>query len=700
MLAKCANKIKPRESNVILFSDEFWARREKQIRDQAKRATVSIAFCFLKKLRRRGPWVLTAIEPDGRTVTITARTKNEVGEFIAQHDGRRNLYYSVNPTRKPMRRKAAKVDIGSIEYALADLDPNEGESSSEAKGRYMSQLKTFAPAPTAIVDSGNGIQLLWRLNQPINLGKPMMTGPNGRLTYLPGDQAKIDDVENRVKSVMEKLGSKAGTQNIDRILRLPGTLNLPNAKKRAAGREDCHTQLIFFDKSTYPLADFPSDSVTSSPSERIPPEGPSADLPPALQSLLHLENTGAYRTRSELLFAFLLGAIGKGINDKIIVDACLDPAHEHCSIYEHCHENKGKRYVEQQIAQARTKASFGRGEAKETRPLTIRSIDQFEARDIKWLWWPFFPAGMITTLYGDGEVGKSTIAIDVAARITEGRAFPRFGDEPEERAPKGSVLILSKEDDISLIIRPRLEAVGADISRVYTPGYDPAPGGADYFDMIERLDTNAKDLEGQVAKIGDVRLVIIDPITDYLGKLDMYRDDQVRALLNPIGRIAAQHDLAVINILHMNKKTDQAARYRGMGSIAFRNVSRSTVLVANCTEEPGRRLMMLEKKNLTAEKRAVGFRMRTAHAQPRVEWERECVEADVDAVLNGKMPKQRQAAELLRAWLEEGPVRATEIRDLAKSHGLSHSTLKLAKAAIGVVSTKNSDGTWSWRLPA
>ena len=93
------------------------------------------AVMFLQQLRPGGPWVLTAIMPDGDgpTDTITATTEEEVDNFIRKHNGKRNIYYSVNPTKGPMTKKAAKTDIAAIEYLLADLDPNPGETPADAK---------------------------------------------------------------------------------------------------------------------------------------------------------------------------------------------------------------------------------------------------------------------------------------------------------------------------------------------------------------------------------------------------------------------------------------------------------------------------------------------------------------------------------------------------------------------------------------
>jgi hypothetical protein len=154
-----------------------------------------------------------------------------------------------------MGEKATKADIGAIEYVFADLDPAEGESSTDAKARYWAQLKTFKQHPMFVIDSGNGIQLLWRLAVPIVLGESV-PGPQGKSIYSPEEQEKIDDAEARNAAVMVKLNAKAGTQNIDRILRLPGTTNLPNAKKRREGRRVCQAKLIEFTDVAYPLEAF------------------------------------------------------------------------------------------------------------------------------------------------------------------------------------------------------------------------------------------------------------------------------------------------------------------------------------------------------------------------------------------------------------------------------------------------------------
>src|ERR1700733_1982687 len=132
-------------------------------------ATYAEAINFLEQLRPGGPWMPTRIIPDGKPTTITTRVAGNVRRFIRKHDGQKNFYFAVNPTRHDMSKKAAKTDIAKIEYLHADLDPNDTESPEDAKARYLAELDGYPLTPTAVIDSGNGIQVLWKLSTPINL---------------------------------------------------------------------------------------------------------------------------------------------------------------------------------------------------------------------------------------------------------------------------------------------------------------------------------------------------------------------------------------------------------------------------------------------------------------------------------------------------------------------------------------------------
>src|SRR5215831_10532942 len=244
-------------------SDAGHASEAKQSRTEAKNGNSGSqgqaqgAANFLAQLRPGGPWVLVAIDPDEENIiTITAQTLAEASSFVQRWNGKRNLYYTVNPIRQALDKKPKKTDIAAIEYLLSDLDPAVDETPAAAKARYRAQLETMQPAPTAVIDRGNGLNAVWRLTTAIPLGAPMHNA-KGKLTYSNDVKATIADAEARCKAMMEQLGSAAGTQNIDRILRLPATINLPNKAKRDKGRVPCPTTLLWFNGATCTLDDFP-----------------------------------------------------------------------------------------------------------------------------------------------------------------------------------------------------------------------------------------------------------------------------------------------------------------------------------------------------------------------------------------------------------------------------------------------------------
>jgi hypothetical protein len=355
-----------------------------------------------------------------------------------------------------------------------------------------------------------------------------------------------------------------------------------------------------------------------------------------------------------------------------------------------------------------------RANQPETRQLTVRWLTEFKPLDLTWLWWPFIPEGMITCIYGDGEVGKTTILRDLTVRITTGGSLPQVVGESEPgisasrvrirelgQLAKGSVLICAKEEDTNRIILPRLKAMGADIGKVGMVGYD-IPDNPDDFDPIERLDTTAQEIEQRVAEIGDVRLIIIESITDFLGKVNPSSDPEVRALLNPFNRIAGRHNLGFVYILHLNKKTDQPASTRGIGTMAFRNVPRSRVLVGINAE--GSRYMVQEKKNLTEKRKALSFEIHPIPSDPkksRIEWGDRWEDIDPNELLEAKkLSKQETAIRLLREWLANGPLPAREIYALAKEKDIGKNTVNTAKESIGIKPKKRKLGGWYWELPA
>jgi putative DNA primase/helicase len=329
-------------------------------------------------------------------------------------------------------------------------------------------------------------------------------------------------------------------------------------------------------------------------------------------------------------------------------------------------------------------------------------FSKVKRRELRWVFKPFIPDGMITTVAGPGGVGKSTMIIDIIARITTGKSMPQIGDDAQEQMSKGSAIILTKEDDAGLIIRPRLEAAGADLSRVHFIAEEPRSGESGDYEVIESLDTGTRQLERIVQQIGDLKLILIDPITAFFGKLNFNKDDQIRKLLQPLGRLAAKYNIAVINVIHLNKNAQMKGTSRILGGGGIVNIGRSTLFVA-AEEGTSRRLLIGGSKGnlLPPGLTSVAFTMRNADGQAQIDWGAEYEDVDLNQVLAGKsnhVTKLEQASSILRGWLADGPLPTVEIKRRTQKLNFHFNTMRAAKKEIAAIARRRDDA-WSWELP-
>ena len=166
---------------------------------------------------------LCSIVPDGRctgrwfgndllAATSWAVTESEAG---------RNVYWTVNRVTESCNKKPTKAEIVGVRFAHIDIDPPKGGGLLDKLQTHVELLSLAAP-PTLIIDSGGGLQAFWRLSGP----------------------ASVAEVEAVNRSLAERLGGD-NCQNIDRLMRLPGTVNYPNIKKKAAGRTPTLAKVIY-----------------------------------------------------------------------------------------------------------------------------------------------------------------------------------------------------------------------------------------------------------------------------------------------------------------------------------------------------------------------------------------------------------------------------------------------------------------------
>lgn len=330
-------------------------------------------------------------------------------------------------------------------------------------------------------------------------------------------------------------------------------------------------------------------------------------------------------------------------------------------------------------------------------PVLVR-LEDVNPEQIQWLWPGRIPLGKLTLLAGDPGLGKSLLSLDVAARVTRGAPWP---DEREFQSPAGGVVLLSAEDDVADTIRPRLDAAGADVTKIYTlQAISPQPDTGQHQRPVD-LGGDLHHVETAIRTIPNCRLVIIDPLSAYLGSADSHRNTEIRGLLGPLADLAAQQGVAVLAITHL-RKGEGPAIYRSTGSIAFVAAARAVWVVAQDKEDPERRLFLPLKNNLSSRVSGLAYRI---DETPTVIWESDPVTASADEALawdSGPNPKSAisEATAWLREALAEGEKPATKIKDDATAAGIASRTLDRAKIALKVIARPSSfGGPWSWRLP-
>lgn len=224
-------------------------------------------------------------------------------------------------------------------------------------------------------------------------------------------------------------------------------------------------------------------------------------------------------------------------------------------------------------------------------------------REVDWLWPARIPCGAVTLLDGDPGLGKSWLTLDLAARVSRGAPMP--AEWAGASHPVGSVLLLSAEDDLGNTIRPRLEALGADLERI-TAWEEVRQGNT------TRPPTLPEDLPllGKcIRDLGNCRLVVLDPLMAYLsGEVDSHKDSDVRRVMYELRRLAEEHQVAIVIVRHLNKLVNVSdPLYRGGGSIGIIGAARSALIVGLHPEDDSQRVLARTKGNLCAEPDALAY---------------------------------------------------------------------------------------------
>jgi putative DNA primase/helicase len=328
-------------------------------------------------------------------------------------------------------------------------------------------------------------------------------------------------------------------------------------------------------------------------------------------------------------------------------------------------------------------------------------VSDVRAEPISWLWPGRIAIGKVTLISGDPGLGKSLISIAIAAHVTRGT--PWLVDA--SACPAGAVLMLSAEDDVADTIRPRLEAAGADVERVQvlTMIRDVERDGT--------LTTRGLSLRRDLAVLDDllhrepdVRLVVVDPISAYLGDTDSHNNADVRGLFAPLAELASRRRIAIVAVSHLNKSSGPAV-YRTSGSLAFVAAARAVFAVAKDQDDPDRRLVLPVKNNLGPDRTGLAYRVRgEQNRAPVIEWEPESVTVTADEAMRPANDEERTATDEAMVWLRKrltaGPMLASEAQKEARQAGISGKALRTARERLGIKSVKRAFSSgWDWSLP-
>jgi hypothetical protein len=326
--------------------------------------------------------------------------------------------------------------------------------------------------------------------------------------------------------------------------------------------------------------------------------------------------------------------------------------------------------------------------------LRVRYADEIEPRNIKWLWEPYIPMNMLTLFVGDPGVGKSYVTLSMAAAVTRGDGL---AGEREKRPP-ADVLMMNYEDTDEEVTVPRIERFGQGPGRIgLIEGVGTADGdpwlfaSRDLALLEDHLKTNPR-----------IALVVIDPMGSYMsGKIDAFRDNEVRDVLSPLVHIAKRHSVAVMAVMHLNKDQQKAVLYRVGGSIGFVGVPRSVLLAG---EEPatGRKALA----HIKSANSYLAVSREYAISGDSLTWMGDAPDLTKEKLVStakSSPTKQMTAKEWLRSKITDKTVPVEELKIRADEAGYSWGTIRLAAKEIPIVkhqpgasgSRGRAAGTWT-----
>jgi hypothetical protein len=306
---------------------------------------------------------------------------------------------------------------------------------------------------------------------------------------------------------------------------------------------------------------------------------------------------------------------------------------------------------------------------------------------VKWFWFPYIAFGKLTLIEGDPGIGKSWLSLALATAASLGHALPGW-----KKLEALVVLLLTAEDGPGDTVRPRLDQLGADSSRIYV-----------LVGALVFQGRGLQELEDAIVRTG-ARVIVVDPLVAYLGgDVDLHRANETRAVMARLAEIAAKHDCAIVCIRHLTKGSQDKAIYRGLGSIDLTAACRSVLLVGRDPDNPDRGALVHIKSNLAKAGPAQSYTV----DQGRFRWLGPSTLTAAQLLRPERDTKTavENAEEFLKTTLSTGDIAVQDIKRLAREGDISDKTLRTARERLGIkpYMVRGEKGKllqWKWPSPA
>lgn len=655
---------------------------------------------------RKGPGFVGHMYPESEFRTQWVESNEQAAVLLETLSKDRNVYVSMGTFPKGSRRKQDTcTNIGCF---WLDIDAHEGSGYKSAT-EIARELKKFCKStgiskPNIIHDSGHGLHVYWVPNEDISLAEWLKTA-----TLL---QKVAQDFG---------LGADPITTDSARVLRAPNSINF---------RDSDHprpTEVVHFNPVKTDYGEFSQALASAQASPEKEKSNPSIE---------HAMDC----TQANIEYVWkLLNSIdpdpypAEGGNRAIwmrVIFALLSLGWGELAIkIAHQWSQKGDLYDPEELDRIirsydpdrdpEQKITFGTivymarqndctsvpsvftypTHAKSQPFLRTKLASAITPQPIIWLVENSIPMGEIVVIAGPPGIGKSQTAISIASAVTNDTKKLPDGSTSDTG---GAVLILANEDDAERTIIPRLDAAEANKCSIHLiEGVARESDQSDWF----QLDQDIEHLESKIKELGNVKVIIIDPPSAYLGaKTDSYKESDVRRVLAPLAGIAQRHDILILLVVHLNKRTEGSAQHRIGGSTAWTAVPRAAFMAI---QDPltRQRFLLPVKNNLGDDQ--LGFEYQILEKllsyesgvikAPYVDW-LGVSKRSVESLLTP--PKQvsvlEQAKHFIEEQLQSGPKEVAKLTEDAEELGISSSSLERAKKSLTIASKKSGKG-WVWQ---